>query len=71
MLLNVFKFCEQSFESLYFSYDVANSIIVISGPGCIDWSCVAVSNSVTSTDLSLFLEVFLTCLDRSRERIRQ
>lgn len=48
----------------------ANSMTVIAGLGRIDGSCTAVSNSVISIGLLLFLEVFLACLDRSRDRIR-
>ena len=48
-----------------------NSITEIFGPGPMDPSCMAVSNSVVSAGLSLLLEVFLACFDRSRDRIRQ
>ena len=65
------NFMNKALRVVIFLMTFANSITVIFGPGCIDPSCMAVSNSVVSADLSLLLGVFLACLDRSRDRIRQ
>jgi len=65
------SFMNKALTVFTFVRTFANSIIVIFELGRIDWSRMVVSNNVISTGLSLFLEVFLACLDRSRDRIRQ